>query len=317
MFYIDQTTPEFIAARDHHFKCIRYVIKKKLLGPAFTEPHPTGSTKRINIVNKIPASVKLFLGNETNLKKVIIGLPQDLELIKEKFSKDKAKKAIDSLLNYEAFIDTKEDKTYHFYHGYNLAKNLKHFTCVYCNRLYTHTIIQKKDNITRPAFDHWFPKGKYPILQLSFYNLIPSCTVCNSQVKKELQLNTSEHFHPYVRHTNKHYRLDFRFSYDLEDHVNAKCKLDTFNKFTERSVIAMKIKQIYDSHNEELRELIFLKKAYSINYIKSLQSLMKMTLNNDEIYRIAFGVYKEGEHLHKRPLSKLKKDILLQLGVIK
>ena len=39
----------------------------------------------------------------------------------------------------------------------------------------------------RPQFDHWFPKKKYPLLAISFYNLIPCCTYCNSSVKGDIE----------------------------------------------------------------------------------------------------------------------------------
>ena len=79
----------------------------------------------------------------------------------------------------------------------------------------------------------------------------------------------------------------------------------------------MKLREIYKVHHEEIRELIYLKKAYSDGYLSSLKSILQATLSPEEIYRLAFGVYLEDEELIKRPLSKLKKDILDELGLLK
>lgn len=35
----------------------------------------------------------------------------------------------------------------------------------------------------REAYDHYFPKGKYPFNSINFHNLVPACTHCNSSYK--------------------------------------------------------------------------------------------------------------------------------------
>lgn len=35
----------------------------------------------------------------------------------------------------------------------------------------------------REAYDHYFPKGKYPFNSINFYNLVPACPHCNSSYK--------------------------------------------------------------------------------------------------------------------------------------
>jgi hypothetical protein len=317
MFYIDQTAPTFISARNEHYTNVRYIIKKKLLGKYFTEPHPKGLTKRINQVSKIHSNVKTFLMDEKNLHDILIGSPDVLNKLKSKFTTKKEKDSIKRLLRYDAFIKTDDDDTFGFYNGYHLAQNMPIDTCVYCNRLYTHTIITDKGVlIARPTFDHWFPKSVYPILALSFYNLIPSCSVCNSSVKGTTTLSLEKNFHPYYKHSNTIEQLNFKFSYTLEDHLLAESKLNPLNKFSEDSLVAMKLNEIYKVHHEEIRELIYLKKAYSEGYLSSLRTILKSPLSREEIYRIAFGVYLEDEQLIRRPLSKLKKDILDELGLL-
>jgi hypothetical protein len=318
MFYIDQKNSEFLHAKQAHYTNIRYVIKKKLLGKKFTEPHPAALPQRIGQVTGIVSNVANFLNDETNLKNILIGTPEILDQLKSKFKTKKAIKSIKSIIRYDSFIDKDVDTTFRFYNAYNLAENLKQDTCIYCNRLYTHTIIStKKELIARPTFDHWFTKSEFPLLALSFYNLIPSCSVCNSSIKGNDNYSINDIFNPYLKHAKATQQLNFQFSFDLENHLTAKCKIRSQNAFTKKSIAAMKLAEMYNCHNEEIRELIYLKKAYSLSYLNSLKSILKTPISDKDVYRLAFGVYFDDDALNKRPLSKMKKDILSELGIIK
>ena len=80
------------------------------------------------------------------------------------------------IFDYDGF--SKREKGYN---AHSLVNNLNLSTCVYCNRQY---ITPVKDVKLRPALDHFYPKSVYPILALCFFNLIPSCDICNSKFKK-------------------------------------------------------------------------------------------------------------------------------------
>lgn len=65
-----------------------------------------------------------------------------------------------------------------------VLENLKIRTCPYCNRNYTFIVKSscstgEKTFTTRPEFDHFYNKSQHPLLALSFYNLVPSCSICN------------------------------------------------------------------------------------------------------------------------------------------
>jgi len=75
------------------------------------------------------------------------------------------------------------------------------------------------------AIDHILPKGDYPLLALSLYNLVPACYRCNSQFKHEEDpLEKSKLIesgggktgellrllHPYVHNIHKWFRFDYR-----------------------------------------------------------------------------------------------------------
>jgi len=317
MFYIDQSSTDLLIAKDEHYRNLRYIIKKKLQGNNFAENHPQGLTKRIRQVSGIHSNVYNFFKDENNLKDILIGTPDILNGYKGMFKTKKEKKGVRSLLNYIGFIDKRVDSTFGFYNAFDLARNLNIRTCVYCNRLYTDTVITERgEKIMRPTFDHWFPKEEFPLLSLSFYNLIPSCSICNTSIKGSQSNSLDQFFHPYLKHTNSDMRLDFNFSYLLNSMNSAQCRVISKNAFSEHSVKAMRLEEMYGSHGQEINDLILLKRAYSSSYMQSLNSILKVNLSSDEIYRLAFGTYIQEEELIKRPISKLKRDILIELGII-
>lgn len=143
--------------------------------------------------------------------------------------------------------------------SYWLTKMKGQDVCTYCNRQYTFTVIKdlkngKRENddsrIARPALDHWFPESLYPIMSLSFYNLIPSCTICNSSAKGDALFKFGTHIHPYL---NDKPNPTFKFGYlpngkrwtvdfiDVTD-VKEKQMLDDFH-----------LRELYHCHDNLLK----------------------------------------------------------------
>jgi len=225
----------------------------------------------------------------------------------------KYKIAIDvfNCFDYENFISQSKST------AYQLALALNRNTCTYCNRLYTNTIVVQKNDkgrITRPQFDHWFAKSKFPILALSFYNLIPSCSTCNSSIKGDTEFDLSTHIHPYIKEKGQ----DFSFSYEIENIDSYKVKIEnvaTGSKI-ENTLKEFKIEEVYNAHSMfELKDLIDLKQKYSEDYLDLLfkKSFKGIGMSEEEIYRMVFGVEKEEKDFHKRPFSKFKTDIVKEL----
>jgi len=318
MHYIDINLPNIIDARDNHYLFMRYIIKKKLNGNTFSELPPIPNMNTINRVNGIKSTLSKFLNDEDNLRQVLIGTPDELDILKSMFTSKGLKKSLKKLINYDSWIKTDDKATYRLYNAYHLAEKLDIPTCVYCNRIYTKTVISSSGNkVTRPTFDHWFPKSEYPLLALSFYNLIPSCSVCNSGVKGSTTFSLSTHFHPYFKNLNEEFK--YTFSYDHTDYNKFSFKILTENKFSADSVNAFELEEIFKAHEDEIVDLRKIKDAYSEDYIDMLESniLGGVTLDRDEVYRLAFGVHFQEAKFDRRPLSKMKKDILIELGIIK
>ena len=304
MIPIDITKSNIIEARDYHYRIMRYIILKKIRGNQFKESPPLKDMK-IKSIKGVSYCIKKNFEDEDNLKRVLIGLPTELDSIKSKFRKDKN---IRKIFDYENWLN------YDKYNAYDFAKKLDIPTCPYCNRTYTKTVItQKGEKIIRPEFDHWFPKSEYPLLALSFYNLIPSCHICNSNVKGKTEFKLDTHFHPYNSASN----VKATFSYNYKSCDGYRIKINTKDDFSRDSVEAFQLENIYQAHEDEVKDLIKIRQAYSDKYIEILKNSLKgLSLSKEEVYRLAFGVHYEEDKFDRRPLSKLKKDILTELGII-
>ena len=188
-------------------------------------------------------------------------------------------------------------------------------TCVYCNRNYTINITK---NHSRAELDHWFPKTQFPLLSLSFYNLIPSCHSCNhikGNPKIDWDNALKEYIHPYFKENKEGFSFDFFYNKSL-DKLNIETKSFKKSTKTDETLIFNKTKDIYNSHSEkELRDLVNLRYKYSKNYIKILSedTFKNLKISKDEIYRTIFGIEINENDFHKRPFSKFKKDIIDKL----
>lgn len=224
---------------------------------------------------------------------------------------------LNAVLNYKAFKDW---QPLQIYSSYKLAELLGMRACTYCNRDYI--LVRKDDNggkMLCPQYDHWFPKSKYPLLQVSFYNLIPSCGSCNSSVKGDAVLNIEDYCHPYMEWKNNE---NFFYTYYLNipsiDKYKVIVRSDTNNSKLLKTMKELKIDQMYNGHIPELEDLIDLKEAYGDNYLLTLaKSFPKLgTFTTGEVYRMHFGTEKDEVDFYKKPMSKFKKDILKKLKLI-
>ena len=324
MILIDITKTNIIEAREHHIKCLTPKILKSVSDSNNLEIKSFLTEEKIKcILGGSPK--KIYQLNLLFLRKTIdnfrfkdweayndinkINQPEEKRRLRNIFSDVYTE--IRKIFNYKNFTTKKKKE----YDAYDLAKNLDIPTCPYCNRTYTKTVITKnREKIIRPEFDHWFPKNQYPLLALSFYNLIPSCHICNSNVKGETEFKLDSHFHPYNSVSN----LKARFSYNYKSYDDYKIKINTEDKFSRNSVEAFQLENIYQAHEDEVKDLIKIRQAYSDKYIDILNNSLgkKIHLSKEEIYRLAFGVHYEEDKFDRRLLSKLKKDILTELGII-
>lgn len=345
MLFINPDSSQVLEALKEHKKTIKCRVFRKLNVFCLIKDCPTCKARTLTFTSSfsIETKVKDYLLRENNLDDLIDSKPGELKELNSNFLEEilpinefnnlenyylatiENKKKLYPLI-YDLFHDLSKLFNYEWlskkslgenYSLYSLAESLNRRSCTYCNRTYTTTMVTKSNGkLMRPQFDHWYPKWKYPLLALSFYNLIPSCYTCNSSSKGRSEIDISTNIHPYI---DKNQQNDFSFSY-----INSKMKQyhvyvrshNTDNKAL-NTIKALNIDTMYNAHLPELTDLIELKKAYSDKYLDQLKKFFPNSgLSEEEIYRLAFGTEINAKDFHKRPMSKFKYDILKELGVI-
>lgn len=201
-----------------------------------------------------------------------------------------------------------------------VARQLNVKTCPYCNMHYTlYANEPKKHSMKKMArfqFDHFFDKAQYPMLSMSFYNLIPSCGVCN-QGKSTGQLALE--YNPYYNdiHRQFHFELTDPLGPYSAARMNDEVKVDLIpeagvNKDDFKNYVDMfHLKALYGRHGDVAQEVF--DKAYEDPYYlnpANFNFLGDRTL--DYLKRLWLGNYTEPEEIEKRPMAKFMQDMWRQ-----
>lgn len=307
-----------------HFGNVQARIIQKLNDKIETE----GVIERKDFFVQLLADVSLSSDAKFDLLK---GKPDELERAKTyyettfnfKFGLKKNKVFKDTVLKiffYGSYDDWK---------AYELAKKLKVEVCPYCNRNYTFVLGKDQENkkFTRFQYDHFFHKAKYPYLALSFYNLVPSCSICNADLKKTTQFELDKNIHPYIegfgqnaKFTSKPKTYEALLGLD-EANLEIKLEVQDFDqglkKKIEGNVQTFKLNELYAQHGSVISELHRKKHISNDQYLQILQNTFKdFHISKDEMYRLAFGNFMNENDFEKRPLAKLTHDIAEELGLL-
>ena len=190
------------------------------------------------------------------------------------------------------------------------VEELQVTVCPYCNRNFVNSTYKR----TMCDLDHFYDKETYPILAVSFHNLVPVCHACN-HAKASNAISYSPH--------NMKFSTDDLLSFDffitgmdcLYDNKQIGIEIDDSREF-KSNVKELKLREVYQIHSDIVQECI--KKAIMFNpeYLTDLFNTYNgLFESEEELYRIVFGNFMEESSYGKRPLSKLKKDILSNLLV--
>ncbi|MBD8387790.1 hypothetical protein [Dysgonomonas sp. BGC7] len=251
-----------------------------------------------------------------NIESFILALPTEFAQINEEFAELYHLEGKDSFKHFNMYMENQyrvmccED-------GYWLSKQLNINTCPYCNRQYTFTIDRKKK--ARPQFDHFLSKSAYPHLALSFYNLIPCCSICN-HIKSD---DETKLLHPYF----EGFGDNFNFNINHRDYILNETQINVMFNPTEgctedfiekckNNVKTFALQELYQQHVDYIAEVI--DKAYAYNkayYIGLVEDFSKLGKTPSEINKLIFGNYIDKSENQKRPLSKLTSDLLKDVGL--
>lgn len=186
-----------------------------------------------------------------------------------------------------------------------------------------------KDHFT---LDHLIPKGKYPSLSISFFNLIPSCYSCNSKFKTIKEFENLDSLHK-ISPSSETFILDesleFKINFDIGNYFKRGNKnLDLIDiKLTnlvsdrdfDKFIDMFNLKGRYEFHKNISSDLIEKRKMYSDSQLDEIEKIFSdnnMKIDKETLKKQIFGsVIFEKENTNE-PFEKYKKDIAKQLGLI-
>lgn len=199
----------------------------------------------------------------------------------------------------------------------SLLEKLNLRVCPYCNRHYTFTLGNAG---IRPQFDHFFPKSLFSYLSASLYNLIPSCSICNS---KKQALNTYKSMYDFYYPYEDEFGLDVVFqtcsinndfsywtgvsnNFDIKLKCKDKeheCKVGNLRKY-------LKIELLYKEHKDYVMDIIRNGVIYNDSRIDELlEQFPDLFHSKNEVINSIFMNNIDKENWGNRPLSKLTHDI--------
>lgn len=239
---------------------------------------------------------------------------------------------IKGLLNFVSLYDkfVKEDGLTEYYSSDILIEDCDILTCPYCNENYTYRIVCSNDKKSiRRTFDwdHLFPKKEYPFLAVSFYNLVPSCKVCNSFKNADSKL----FFNPF-QNVNIDDVYSFNFSLDaklntiLEDEETSKnqntpsgeiIEFKTQDLALKNSLEALfesvKLKNRMKQHKGVINLVVERAKMYNETLLKGYgKQFADLGLNgfSDEMKAVYWGIELDHHKYYLKPFSKLTNDLI-------
>jgi hypothetical protein len=248
---------------------------------------------------------------------------------------------IKNVFDYSSFITKSSRKKNDKWDAYSLADELGIDVCAYCNRNFTFTLIAGKKKIVRPEFDHFLPKSKFPYLALSFYNLIPSCHICNSNLKHDIDFNLKDYLHPYVSCFDDVMRFSVQLkskptadlikeknsfglaffygdlkSFDLVFKGNPSVLQSELDK-AQKNIEVFKLDELYNKHKDLVIEMVQNSIIYDESYIDSLFKKFEGTLfrSREDVLRHITKNYTTNTDAPKRSFSKLSRDIHREFGL--
>ncbi|WP_180361815.1 hypothetical protein [Paenibacillus sp. BGI2013] len=309
--------------------------------------------KKLEDIIKIPRARNkpLYEYLRKRLEDILVGKPSVLSEISEEIRvscrisfSDKTERAkkqklytmLLKIFSYENFVSSYPPKEWG---AYQLVSKLKVNVCPYCNRQYTFTVINDDPAVkgkTRARLDHFYDKATYPYLAVSLYNLIPCCSICNSDFKGSIDFSYKTHLHPYVDEFGEH----FKFGIDMLDKTVLKpgvskidyllgkgeefeivirdtCSDPDIKQKVNNNLEVFKIKELYNHHKDYVLDLIKIRISYSDSQIDELfrQYSGILFASREDVIQMITSNYVVPEELDKRVLAKLTRDICEELNL--
>lgn len=203
----------------------------------------------------------------------------------------------------------------------NVLEDLNIKVCPYCNRQY---IVKLDIDVGKPIgdIDHFFSQNYFALFGLSLYNFVPSCKICNSLFKSDINADVQ---YPYnmVEESNIMFRISdakgvlspgglFGWNDDLVINVVEDVKDPIAKERAIREINFFELDAQYKIHKEYVREFLYKKNMVNgvvISHMKLLFKNKGIELSEKDIKEIIYGFDIDNINLSEKPLAKLTKDL--------
>lgn len=206
--------------------------------------------------------------------------------------------------------------------AFDFLKSLEIYVCPYCNAdtIFATAVLKNNKNINiRSAFDHFFPKCQYPFLALSLYNLVPSCSRCNSNIKGTRTFSHEELINPYNDsfHDAMHFLCEFNNTeafFGKTDFIKIKLLPRSNNSLAikgQKTAKFFSMEEIYNAiflpevSHIMLKKYIFQNPTYKY-YLKKILGDTTATNMNE----LLWGFSMSDKDINKFRLSKITIDLV-------
>ncbi|MBY0009642.1 HNH endonuclease [Paenibacillus typhae] len=191
--------------------------------------------------------------------------------------------------------------------------------CPYCNRQYITSYIDHSEKKSTADLDHYYPNSRFKLFSLSLHNFVPACQICNSRFKLAKGIEILDPYRDgFDRDTYFEVGLNPASNSDSLIGGNTFFNIELHQMHTgnradqlEGNIRLFQLENVYQSHKEYVRELLYKQYVYKDAYKKDLTALFdNMQLTEQEIHLFLYGHALQDDKLGDRPLSKLAYDII-------
>lgn len=201
------------------------------------------------------------------------------------------------------------------------ARGLDLSTCYYCGINYINIYTKASKNKRIFDIEHVLDKGSCPIISLSLFNLVPSCSFCNSRLKgSKLIGGNNSSLNKKLSPLSQSFSIETKISFKIQPKPGRKATYFEYLKHSddyeieiyyedrdyEHFVNFFDIKERYDFHKCEALRIRDLRIKYSNSRINELARLFQLPFS--EIYEDIFG--EVFNNIHSRAFRKMRLDIL-------
>ena len=321
------------------FKISKYLGRGTRIIPVEVVVDPQGFTRDFLCTYRKNKMLKPLLGGDVSYLRSLIDMvrmdsPEHfVKLTKRKYDRCYAGKSsfedFHTIMTY-IFVENGYEKK-GFVNNDSIIDGIGLKVCPYCGQTYIGRFKYKRENgtmhVAKAQIDHFFPKGQYPFLALSYANFIPSCPACNMS-HKHIEDVVDSHglmklMSPYEFEESK-----FKFVFGLkkagymdENHIGVKTVFknatqeDNALKIGYQSILGLD--KLYEYHNDIVMDIL-IKKAIEqtsqLLYYKRGVGIDDAFLNR---YITAIYGYEPDPKSDKhRIMSKFIRDIVKQVDEI-